>query len=112
MEAERMLLLVLTPARLSVRAVPELVYPSAPVLVKFAVLPLEVESVPPLAPMEKRRLEVAPPLTCKVPPSMTRLAASLEELPMPLALPPSARLLTFNTPPSTVVEPEYVPATP
>src|SRR5215813_4705496 len=98
---------VLAPARLSVRGVPGLVKPTAPVLLKFTV-PADDPIVPLLAPIEKRRsvLAVPVPLNWNEPPSITRFEAALDELPTPLFAPPLFRIVVLKVPPRTVRPPE------
>lgn len=60
--------------------------------------------LPPI--LNKRSVLAPPPVYCSVPPSISSLAAALDEAPMPLAEPPLARIPTLSTPPLTVVPPE------
>ncbi len=82
------LLPVLLPVRVNVRAVFVPLRTSEPVLVKSTAPLPEASSVPPLVPMvNKRSVLWAEPVYCSVPPLITRLAAALVEIPRPLAVP-------------------------
>jgi hypothetical protein len=59
--------------------------------------------------VNKRLIETptTEPVYFNVPPSITKLLAALEELPIPLLDPPFTRDVTDRTPPLMVVMPEY-----
>ena len=62
--------------------------------------------VPPLLVMvNKRSVLTAAPVYLSMPPSNTRLAASLVEAPMLLLVPPAASVATDKVPPEMVVTP-------
>ena len=107
--AASVLLPVLVPVRVSVRAVllPEVAM--AAVLLRVSAPEPEASSVAPLVPTVKPRLLLtAVPVYCSVPPLMTRLAAAFADWPMPLAAPPLASKLVLRTPPLIVVAPVLV----
>ena len=98
------------PFRVNVGVVP-LTVAKFPVALNVRVPPVPEESiVAPFAPTVNKRLietPVAEPVYFNVPPSMTKLLAALEELPIPLLDPPFTRDETDKTPPLMVVIPEY-----
>ena len=93
------------PANVSVRVdVP--LYPKELVLPKLNVPVPEASSVPPLSVSVNNRSIVAPePVYFSVPPSRTRLAATLEDAPILLLDPPLVREDTLKVPPEIVVTP-------
>ena len=73
----------------------------------------DASMVAPLAPMVNRRSVVSvwpdvPPVYCNVPLLITKLAAELVDCPIPLDVPPFARVATDKMPPLIVVAPVYV----
>ncbi len=102
------LLPVFEPVKVKVR-VPAPVNATAPVLVKLTVPAPEASRVPAEAPVPKVKsrsvLAAADPMYLREPPLRTRLAAALEEAPIPLFAPPTARVSTSNVPALIVVEP-------
>ena len=107
--AASVLLPVLEPVSVSVRAVFEPVSVMAAVLLNVIAPEPEASSDPLLVPSVNWRSVLAPvPVYCSVPPLITRFAAAFVDWPMPLATPPLASVAALSTPPLIVVMPEYV----
>ena len=96
------------PVNVSVRAVPGLACPTNPPPLKKN-CPSPGSRVPPPGPRVKSRLEMAVPVPVsrRVPPSRTRLAAALDDAPMGLLDPPLPSSGTASTPPLIVVGPAH-----
>ena len=74
------------------------------------VLAATVTSIVPVLPLlivKFRSVLALAPVYCRLPPSNTKLAASLVDAPRVLAAPPTAMLLMLSTPPLMVVAPVY-----
>jgi hypothetical protein len=98
---------VFVPVKVSVRAVFEPASVKAVVALLYVTAPVpDASSVPPLVPSVMLRfvLTVAP-VYCSVPPLRMRLTALVVADPIPLAVPPAARLLVLSVPPLMVVLP-------
>ena len=93
----------------SVRAPFEPVSVIAAVLVNVIAPEPDASSDPLLVPsVNCRSVDPLVPVYCNAPPLITRLAAAVPDLPMPLATPPLASVVTLSTPLLIVVAPLYV----
>ena len=81
-----------------------LVAVEAPVTVRVLVVMSKVAVLSALI-VKLRSVLTLPPVYCRAPPSKTRFAAALADVPMLLSEPPLARVVRLRTPPLIVVAP-------